>query len=156
MTLFCDWLSCVRTAENRFEWETRQTQFSGQIKHKVRDIWNGFQDNNGDKNGENNHKETENYQKIATKGTTKRCKMTTNRGLTTIKSFCLAYVGGRLCVWAYKGPLSHNLTTEKSQGIIIHLLGTINVFTKLHGSLYNYWDILCWTKAEINGAAPLT
>ena len=39
VTVFCDWLASIRAAGNRFEWEKGQTQ----MKHEVREIWNGFQ-----------------------------------------------------------------------------------------------------------------
>ena len=33
VTLFCDWLGCVRAARNSFEWDRDQTQFPEQMKH---------------------------------------------------------------------------------------------------------------------------
>ena len=43
VTLFSAWLASIGAAGNRFEWETGQTQFSGQMKHKVKEIWSGLQ-----------------------------------------------------------------------------------------------------------------
>ena len=47
VSLFCDWLICVRVSGNRFEWESGQTQSSEQMKHAAQrnlDWFPGYQE----------------------------------------------------------------------------------------------------------------